>query len=268
MDEHTRLNKETWDTWAEYHAISQFYDVEGFLEGGNRLKRLEREALGEVSGFSLLHLQCHFGLDTMSWARLGAVATGVDFSPKAISLARSIAERADLDVRFIESSIEDLADNPIGEFDIVFTSYGVLCWLRDLQAWAKVIASHLKPGGRFFIADGHPTACMFDNADDVIDWRIKYPYFYKDKPIIESFEGSYATADSPERATAEWSHGLGEIVNVLIGAGLTIQHLEELPYSFYRCSPLVEKRDDGNWWPIDSTANIPLTFAILATKNS
>ncbi|MEO6458104.1 MAG: class I SAM-dependent methyltransferase, partial [Chloroflexia bacterium] len=145
MNEYTQSNQRLWDRWTELHETSEMYDVAGFKPDGSRLGRIEREELGDVTGKSLLHLQCHFGLDTLSWAGLGAVVTGVDFSEKAITLARSLSVKLGVPATFVQSDIYDLPDNLSGQFDIIFTSHGVLWWLPDIEAWAKVGSHFLKP---------------------------------------------------------------------------------------------------------------------------
>src|SRR5262249_16463954 len=133
-------NRELWDELADINVETAYYDVPGFLAGRSTLRSIERAEVGDVAGRSLLHLQCHCGLDTLSWARLGARVTGVDFSPRAIDIARRLAQQAQVEAEFVCSSIEELTDRLTGSFDVVFTSYGVLCWLRDLARWARVIA--------------------------------------------------------------------------------------------------------------------------------
>ena len=164
------------------HERSDFYDVAGFKAGKSTLMPVEVEEVGDVAGKSLLHLQCHFGLDTMSWARLGAKATGVDFSEPAIALARSLSDELAIDVRFVHSNVYDLPENLEGRFDIVFTSYGAVNWLPDLAGWARVVSHFLKPGGTFYVIDGHPFTWGLDdeNPDDII---IRYPYFRSDEPL-------------------------------------------------------------------------------------
>src|SRR5512139_2419139 len=156
MNEYQQANLALWNEWAEINVKSREYDVAGFLAGKSSLKSIELEELGEVAGKTLLHLQCHFGLDTLSWARRGAAVTGVDFSDKAVGLAQALAREAGLEARFICSDLYALPEVLSGQFDIVYTSYGVLCWLRDLEQWAELIAHFLKPGGVFYIADFHP----------------------------------------------------------------------------------------------------------------
>ena len=266
MDNDYEGNRKAWDTWAEAHFGSEFYDVRGFLEGRNTLRPIEREALGDVAGKSLLHLQCHFGMDTLSWARLGADVTGVDFSPTAMELAQRLAADANLSARFVCSSVEELPESLSGSFDLVFTSYGVLPWLRDLRRWAEVIVHFLRPGGTFLLVDTHPTLHLFANDESVADWRLFHPYFENAGPIREVCERSYASAAVPAMELTEWPHSMSEIVNSLIDAGLTIRSLTEYPHCFYRCSPLVERREDGNWWPKDPVARLPLTLAVQATR--
>src|SRR5690349_4103733 len=157
-------NERLWDAWTKVHAEGEFYDVAGFREGGVRIRPYEIEALGDVTGKSLLHLQCHFGLDTLSWARLGATVTGVDFSEDAIAYARTLAAELDIPATFVCSDIYHLPEALDGQFDIVFTSYGVLSYLGDLGAWGQVIAHFLKPGGTFYIVEFHPFAESFEEV--------------------------------------------------------------------------------------------------------
>jgi 2-polyprenyl-3-methyl-5-hydroxy-6-metoxy-1,4-benzoquinol methylase len=162
VNEYIKYNENLWNHWTDLHAKSEWYDLEGFKAGRLSLGDIEREVLGDVAGKSLLHLQCHFGLDTLSWARLGARVTGVDFSEKAISLARALGSELEIPATFVRSNIYDLPDNLSGQFDIVFTSYGVLWWLPDIKEWAKVVAHFLRPGGTFLLVEFHPLASVFD----------------------------------------------------------------------------------------------------------
>lgn len=267
MEEFVRSNKNLWDNWAEIHARSAYYDVEGFKSGESRLKPLELAELGDVAGKSLLHLQCHFGLDTLSWARSGAEVTGVDFSERAVELARSLAQELDLAARFIRSDIYGLPEVLHGEFDIVFTSYGVLYWLPDLSRWAKVVAHFLKPGGTFYIAEFHPFAAVFEN-EGVADLQPAYPYFHGPEPLRFETHGSYAEPETDFRGVEYgWDHPLGEIVNALLGSGLRLEYLHELPYSFEQRFPFMERDDEGRWrLPGKLDGMIPLLFSLKATK--
>ncbi len=151
MNPHLEANRVRWNQLADVNVKSRYYDVDGFRCGKSSLKSIERDEVGEVRGQTLLHLQCHFGLDTLSWRRLGAEVTGVDFSPTAIALARELSREVGLEANFIEANIYDLPTVLEGQFDIVFASYGVLCWLPDLLAWARVAAHFLKAGGAFHL---------------------------------------------------------------------------------------------------------------------
>src|ERR1700689_736931 len=163
MDERLKANLDAWNQMARIHAASRGYRLGEVKAGGNVVKPIELREGGDGRGKSLLHMQCHFGLDTMSWARLGAKVTGVDFSDDAIALARSISDELKIPARFIQSNIYDAPAVLDEQFDIVFTSYGALCWLPDITRWAQVAASFVKPGGFFFIGGFHPLAMMHDN---------------------------------------------------------------------------------------------------------
>ena len=188
------------------HARSAFYDVEAFKAGQSRLLSIEREEVGDVRGKSLLHLQCHFGLDTLSWARLGAQATGVDFSAPAIRLARALNDELGLGATFVHSNVYDLPDALTGQFDIVYTSYGVLVWLPDLIRWAAVVAHFLEPGGTFYIVEGHPFMYVFDmeRAAEPQGLRVDQSYFGGAEPRRWEAEGATPTGrrPSPTRRTS------------------------------------------------------------------
>lgn len=268
MDEYLKANRACWNELTPIHARSAFYDLEGFKAGELTLMPLEREEVGDVAGKSLLHLQCHFGLDTMSWARLGARVTGVDFSEEAIALARSLSDELGIEADFICSNVYDLPRVLSGQFDLVFTSYGVLCWLPDLTRWGEVIAHFLAPGGTFYIAEIHPFASVFNDEVDATGLEVLYPYFHDDEPMVFEVEGSYADPDAEvmQEITYEWSHSLGEIVNALISAGLRIEFLHEFPYACFKMYSFLEEDEDG-WWRLEEREGvIPMTFSLKATR--
>jgi len=266
MDNYQRANLAVWNEWAEINAKSKSYDVAGFRAGNSSLRSIELEELGEVAGKSLLHLQCHFGLDTLSWARRGAAVTGVDFSDKAVGLAQALARDVGLEARFICSDLYALPAVLSGQFDIVYTSYGVLCWLRDLERWAELIAHFLKPGGVFYIADFHPFIKVFDDAA-ASDLRVKYPYFYHPTPSEWQVQGSYADreAQTTEPVEYEWMHSLGEIVSVLAAAGLRIEFLHEHRCSVSQTLECMEQDAQG-WWRFKGSHDLPLMFSLRAVK--
>lgn len=263
MREHVQVNRDLWNRWIPIHEKSAFYDVAGFRAGASTLKPVELEEVGSVEGKRLLHLQCHFGMDTLSWARRGARVTGVDLSDAAIELARSLAREEGIDARFLRADLYDLPGVLAEEFDVVFTSYGVLPWLPDIRRWAEVVARFLRPGGTFYVVEFHPLA---DVVDD--DGRtLRHPYFHSPEPLEMEQRGSYAdpAADLAHQAFF-WSHTLGDVVSALVGAGLTIEFLHEFPYSVYDCFPYVEERQPGRWWPRESAGALPLMFSIRATR--
>ena len=267
VDEYLRSNRDLWDHWADLHVRSAFYDVASFKAGRSSLKPLEVEDLGDVAGKSLLHLQCHFGMDTLSWARRGASVTGVDFSGRAIELARELAVELALPARFVQSDIYGLPTVLHGQFDVVFTSRGVLFWLPDLRRWGEVIAHFLKPSGIFYIVDYHPFANVFE-TEGATDLQPAYPYFHGPEPLRFETHGSYADATDPtSHVEYGWDHPLSEIVNALLAAGLRLEFLHEFPYCDYRRFPFLEQGDDGRWYLPDRLgAMLPLLFSLKATK--
>ena len=264
MNRRLQVNRTNWNERTPVHAASDFYDVEGFKAGRITLKDLERREVGEVVGKTLLHLQCHFGMDTMSWARLGAKPTGVDFSDAAIDLARSLNDELGLGARFIRSNIYDLPDLLDEQFDIVFTSYGVLCWLPDLDKWARVIGNHLKPGGVFYIAEFHPIMETFEQSESG-DIRPAWSYF-ENEFFFEGNGHSYAGTDLIASPNYEWGHSLAEIVTALIDAGLVLEFLHEFPFTCYQAFPAMVKGEDGWWRFPEHNDSIPQLFSIRATK--
>lgn len=269
MDDRLEPNRRAWDELAELHPTTDFYDVPGFLEGESSLNDLELDEFGEfvADADSLLHLQCHFGLDTLSWARdFDVDVVGVDFSTAAVRQARQLAADAGLDDRasFVEANVLDVDLDR--EFDVVFTSYGVINWLPDVDAWADTIARHLRPGGAFYIAEFHPVAWMFEDVSDG-SGSLAYPYFDQDEPIVIEEDGSYADPDATleHTRTHEWNHSLGAIVTALCDAGLHMEFLHEYPWLGFELYPSMVEHVDGNWWlPDDGTPEIPLTFSIRA----
>jgi SAM-dependent methyltransferase len=232
MNERLQTHQPVLEQGTVEHEKSPFNDWASFKAGKDRLRSIELFELGDVSGKSLLHLQCHFGMDTLAWARRGALVTGVDFSEKSIALARSLGQEVNIPARFVCCDIDHLPENLSGEFDIVFTSYGVLHWHRSLHQWGKIIAHFLKPDGIFYIVEDHPTLQMFAMED--------------------------------ERKI--WDHGLGEVINALVDAGLAIDFLHEFPYAARAKFPFMEKGSDG-WWRLPSHyPQIPLLFSLQTRK--
>ena len=267
MNHYLRANKKRWDQLTAEHENSAFYDLAGFRAGKERLRSIELAELGDVAGKSLLHLQCHFGLDTLAWARHGAIVTGVDFSPRAIELARSLSEELDIPADFYCSDIYDLTAVLSAEFDIVFTSYGVLHGLPDLRRWGEIIAHYLKPGGIFYIVEDHPFFRVFRPSSEG-EFRAERDYFFSEKPQRIEAAGSYATAgEGAAGVQYVWDHSLGEVVTALLDAGLTIEFLHEFPYAARAKFPFMEQGEDG-WWrlPPEQHGTIPFLFSLQARK--
>jgi SAM-dependent methyltransferase len=256
-------NRESWNLRTNIHAESEFYDLAAWKAGANSLKSIELDALGNVAGRSLLHLQCHFGQDTLSWGRMGASVTGCDISEEAIQLARQLAVAdGQPDAQFVCANVFDLRAHLEGQFDIVFTSYGTIGWLPDLEPWAAVIAHFLKPGGVFFIADFHPVVWMFN--DDFT--QLTYPYL---KGEVIATEQTYTyTGDQLPRNITEygWNHGIGEILTALSTAGLHLDWMREYSYSPYDCFANTVRGDDGNFRIKGLEDIIPMVYAIHCTR--
>jgi SAM-dependent methyltransferase len=249
-------NRSNWNKRTEIHFRSKFYDVEGFINGDSSLNNIELSELGNVKDKTLLHLQCHFGLDTLSWAREGAIVTGVDFSIEAIKKANYLKTETRLDARFLCSDIYDYGRKSHSKFDIVFTSYGVICWLPDLQEWANTIANCLGTNSIFYMVEFHP-------CNDII---AGYSYFQKNEPDFE--EGGTYTENSDDFKSSNyiWPHSLSDVINSLISAGVDIQQFNEFPYSPYNCFDQMEEREPGRFFLTHNRQNIPLLFSIKGTK--
>lgn len=261
-------NRALWDEWTAIHERSAFYDLEGFKRGGVRISPHEIEEIGPVEGRTLLHLQCHFGIDTLSWARLGARVTGVDFSPRAVELARSLASELGLEARFIESDVYRLPEVLDATFDLVYTSNGVLGWLPDIREWARVVARFVRPGGRCYVLEVHPVAQAFENEGvEPGELRLTYPYWEHRNPLAFPTHGSYADESAHVETEQEygWDHGLGEIVTALAEAGLRIEALREYPFLNWKLDFLVED-GEGRYRLPPGDGELPLMFSILASK--
>lgn len=263
MNEFVENNRSLWNGWTRLHEESAFYDLEGFKAGRSSLKPVELEELGEVAGKTLLHLQCHFGMDTLSWARLGARVTGVDFSADAITLARSLSAELNLPANFICSSLYDLPQALEGEFDIIFTSYGVLSWLPDLDGWAEIVARYLKRGGTFYIVEFHPFAEMLDDDGTTF----KYAYFHTPEPIELQAQGSYAEPNADfTHAEYNWAHSLSDVINAVLRAGLRLKFVHEFPFSSYQLWPSLEEIEPDKFQLKNAGLTPPLMFSLRATR--
>jgi 2-polyprenyl-3-methyl-5-hydroxy-6-metoxy-1,4-benzoquinol methylase len=269
-DDFVDLNRRLWNDKVEYHVASPMYNVSGFLSGIDSLNKIEKDLLGDVQGKRILHLQCHFGLDSLSLARRGAQhVTGVDLSERAIDKARELAESINVSssTRFICCNIYDLQEHLSCDqdelFDIVFTSYGVTGWLPDMNLWASLISRYLKSNGVFIMAEFHPVLCMFDEPFS----RISESYFNQ-KTIVTKCEGTYANRDAPiSNTSVEWNHSISDVLQALINHGLRIDIIQEFDYSPYECFLNSVKTPDG-FYQIKGLENkLPMIYAVKATKS-
>lgn len=262
-DNYQEINKNTWNSKVEYHLASDFYGQHDFLNGKSSLKPIELELLGNVSGKSVLHLQCHFGQDTISLARMGALATGADISDKAITAAQSAAVETGTNASFVCCDIYDLPNQLQQKFDIVFTSYGTIGWLPNLDKWARVISHFLKPGGKLVFAEFHPVVWMYDDDFEAVVYN-----YSNEAAIVESAPGTYADKDAPiSGQTVNWNHGLAEVLTSLIGNGLSIDVFREYDYSPYACFNGLYEFEPGKFRIKKFGNKIPMVYALSATKN-
>jgi len=258
------VNRALWNARTGPHLTSDFYAVEQFKTGKLSLNDIEMRLLGDVTGLRILHLQCHFGQDTLSLARLGAQVTGVDLSDVAIAAARRLSAELALPAEFICCDVYDLpAHLPMAEFDLVFTSYGVLGWLPDLDRWAALVRRYLRPGGRLVLVEFHPVVWMFDNDFT----RLQYGYF-KSEPIEETETGTYADlAASITNQSITWNHSLSEVLSSLLAQDLQINHFNEYDYSPYNCFAHTVANADGSYHIGPLGAHAPLVYSVVATKS-
>ncbi|OGH22371.1 MAG: hypothetical protein A3F31_03600 [Candidatus Levybacteria bacterium RIFCSPHIGHO2_12_FULL_38_12] len=262
MKDYARINVKWWNKVTPIHLHSELYNLTGFKKGKTTLQSIELEEVGSVQGKNLLHLMCHFGMDTLSWARKGAIVTGVDMSDESISLAKKLSKEIKVPATFICSDIYQLPDVLDKKFDIVFTSYGVLCWLSNIKKWAKIINHFLKDKGVFYIVELHPFTNILS-----YDFKIYYKYFLKG-PYIDDSDGTYTDWDAKIKGlTYEWSYTLSDVINVLIDQGFKIEYVHEFPFTIYDQFPgFMEQNEKGQFVLKDKKIQIPLLFSLKATK--
>lgn len=262
MDHYFEANRQGWNLRTEVHKTSAFYDVEGWKAGRTSLTPIELREVGPVNGKKLLHLQCHFGQDTLSWARMGARVTGCDLSDNSVAYARELARESGLKARFVCCNVYDLPQHLKGKFDILFASYGVVGWLPDLEPWAAVIAHFLKKGGFFYLAEFHPVVWMLDEKMEFIK------YAYHNAGVIKSEQvGTYADRYAGiEYEEYGWNHSLSEVINSLLRQGLQLEFLHEYPYSPYDCFDKTVRGADGNYRIQGLEDKIPMVYSLKVVK--
>lgn len=263
-ENYLHINRTSWNNRVKPHMKSAFYDLPGFLQGKSSLNTIELDLLGEVSGKSILHLQCHFGQDSISLSRMGAKVTGIDLSDQAITEAKNLAETCNTDTRFICCDLYSLPEHLDETFDLVFTSYGTIGWLPDLDRWAGIISQYLKPGGEFIMAEFHPVVWMFD--DDLK--KVTYGYF-NHGPIMETISGSYADKkDTREHESITWNHSLQEILENLLQHNLSLKTFKEHDFSPYNCLNNMVETSPGKFQIEHMPGKIPLVFSLKALKTN
>ena len=257
-----KINKKSWNNKTEIHIDSDFYDNENFIKGQSSLNDIELALLGDIQGKSILHLQCHFGQDTISLQQMGAKVTGVDFSDKAIDKARELAIKTNTSTVFICCDIYELPKYLDKKFDLIFTSYGTIGWLPDLNKWAEIVTLFLKPKGKFVFVEFHPVVWMFDDDFN----KIEYNYF-NTGPIVETYEGTYAKKNaSIKQEYVMWNHSISEVVTSLLVNGLEINALSEYDYSPYNCFNKTVKIHPKKYRIKHLDNTIPMVYSVVATK--
>jgi|SRR5690554_335496 len=258
------VNRQSWNNKVDSHLKSDFYDLENFIKGKSSLNSIELNLLGDVNGKSILHLLCHFGQDSISLSRMGAKVTGVDLSDKAIESAKQIAKETNSNANFVCCDIYDLPSFMDKQFDIVFTTYGTIGWLPDIEKWAAVVSKFLKPNGRFVFVEFHPVVWMFDDNFKKIAYR-----YFNSGAIIETESGTYADKQADiSQEYIMWNHSISEVVNSLIKNKLEINALDEFDYSPYDCFNKTIEIEPKKYRIAHLENKIPMVYSILATKKA
>lgn len=262
MENYLDINRNLWNAKVDSHLKSDFYFVDEFLKGRTSLNSIELALLGDIKDKKILHLQCHFGQDSISLSRLGAKVTGVDLSDKALEAAQDLAEKCGTDTQFVLSDIYDLPNVLHEKFDIVYTSYGVIGWLPDLEKWGRVISHFLNPGGKLILVEFHPVVWMYD--DDFT--FVKYSYF-NDEVISQTSDGTYAdrTAEIAEEEIS-WNHPTADVLTGVLQANLEIRSFQEYNWSPYPCFRHTEEFEKGKYRLAPFGNKIPLVFSLVAQK--
>jgi SAM-dependent methyltransferase len=267
MNEYEDANRSMWDRLADVHSKS--YGIDKFKAGESSIEDIQLRELGDIKGKKLLHLQCHIGVDTLSLARDGAIVTGVDFSEKSLEHANRLSRETGIPARFIHSNVYDLEKHLDEKFDIVYTTQGVLSWLRDLREWARIVSRYLEPGGILYVMEAHPIAAIFDDTKKG-PLEIIHPYFHGDKPQMwddqaPDYSDPTYRWDSP---TFNWQWTVSDIINAIIGAGLTLEFFNEYDMTFDKALPDMERGADGWWTLLDIRGKLPLMFTLRARQKT
>jgi SAM-dependent methyltransferase len=256
------VNKKLWNHWAELHPDSKFYDVDSFKIQKDSLNAPEKSLLPDLKGKSVLHLQCHFGQDTLSLEALGAEEiVGLDFSAVALDAARKLADEMGMTATFVERDVLDPIPELAGKFDVVFASYGVVGWHPDVSRWYDAAFHYLKPGGELILVDFHPVLWILDE-----DFKeVKYPYFNAGV-IIEEREGSYASPEAKKLANHTWNHSMTDLIKPLVDHNersmVYFNEYDWSPYAIFESS----SPEPGRYQVKGKEGLFPLVYAIKARK--
>jgi SAM-dependent methyltransferase len=268
MDTFFAANRANWDERADIHAedVTGAYAIERFLAGEDVLFPIEAAEIGEIAGCNLLHLQCHIGIDTLCLVRRGARATGIDFSPQALAHARMLAGKSGLEARFVEGNVYHAPGIAGVDFDMVYTTWGTIVWLPDIRGWAKVVAACLRPGGRLYYADTHPSLAVLEEVGGKLE-----PTFNFRTPStvpLEFAAGPTYTGDPRvlTRPSFEWIHPMSDILNALIEAGLSVSWVHEHEALPFRIFPMMVQGDDRLWRLPKGVPRLPLSLTLEAVK--
>jgi 2-polyprenyl-3-methyl-5-hydroxy-6-metoxy-1,4-benzoquinol methylase len=261
-ENYKEINKDAWNKRTDVHVTSEFYDVDAFLKGNNTLHKTDLALLGDIRGKSILHLQCHFGMDSLSMARMGAKVTGIDLSDHSIAEARKLNDQLGLDAEFICCDIYDAAQYLEGQFDIVFTSYGVIGWLPDLKKWGHIVQHFLKPKGTFILIEFHPVVWMFDSKFT----KIEYSYFNQEA-IVDETTGTYTDrAAAINYKEVSWNHSLDEVFNGLAENGISVKGFREYAFSHYNCFSDLQLVGEHQYKIIGLEDKLPMMYSIVGIK--
>lgn len=257
------INRNLWNAWTGHHVKSAFYNVDAVRKGADTLKEIELDLIGDIEGLRLLHLQCHFGLDSISLARRGAQVTGLDISPAAILNARELSRDMGLDMDWVCANVFDTLQHvQAGSFDLVFTTYGTIIWLPDLKPWAEAIAGALKQGGRLVFCEFHPVLMMLNEQT----LQLHYDYFNRG-PVVETAVGSYADrSQTTAHPSVTWNHSLADVLSALLEAGLRLRVFREYDFSPFDCFPGLTETSPGRFQLKGREGILPIVFSLLAEK--
>lgn len=266
-NDYHEANRLSWNAATHQHHTHRPDLIERYRNGYNNLFAEDMQLLGDLTGKTVVHLQCNDGQDTLSIARhVGGTLTGVDISDTAISFARNLAEQTGIHANFIRSDIFDWFDTNTTLFDVVYTSYGAICWISDVIRWAQGIARTLKPGGRLVMVEFHPIVGMLE-----VDWTPAYDYMGGNPQhsggvgdyVGDDYEGQYSNPHS----AYEFAWGVSEIYNALIAAGLKVSHFQEYPYcNGWKPFPNMREVPGRRNYPPEGKPTIAMMFSFVANK--